>query len=157
MQLEEELVTKLTNKKYTISIAESCTGGLISSTIVGVSGASKVLRCGFVTYAEEAKEKYVGVKRETLMSYGVVSEQVAAEMAQGCAKTAETEMGLSTTGIAGPLGGTEEKPVGLVYVGCYLKGKVEVRRYIFKGDRMKIREQAVEAALELAVQCLNNE
>ncbi len=157
MSKEEELVNKLTNKKYTITTAESCTGGLLSGTIVNVSGVSDVLNCAFVTYANEAKEELVCVRHETLGQYGAVSRQTAAEMAAGCAKAASADMGLSTTGIAGPGGGTEEKPVGLVYIGCSLHGNVSVERYEFTGDRQDVRRQAVSAAIDLAIHCLDKE
>lgn len=157
MSKEEELVNKLTNKKYTITTAESCTGGLLSGTIVNVSGVSDVLNCAFVTYANEAKEKLACVRHETLRQYGAVSRQTAAEMAAGCAKAASADMGLSTTGIAGPGGGTEEKPVGLVYIGCSLHGNVAVERYEFTGDRQDVRRQTVSAAIDLAIHCLDKE
>ena len=148
---------KLTNKKYTITTAESCTGGLLSATIVNVSGASEVLNSAYVTYANEAKESIVGVSHDTLDKYGAVSEETATEMCLGCAKAANADMGLSTTGIAGPDGGTADKPVGLVYVGCSLHGNVVVEKYIFDGTRDKIRKDTVEAALDLAIQCLDKE
>lgn len=155
MSKESELVNKLTKNRYTISTAESCTGGLLSGTIVNVSGASEVLHCAFVTYANEAKEELVSVSHDTLSKHGAVSEETAREMALGCAKRARADMGLSTTGIAGPEGGTEEKPVGLVYIGCAFQGEVTVERHVFSGDRLAIRRQAVEAALDLAIHCLN--
>lgn len=157
MSREEELVNKLTKKKYTITTAESCTGGLLSGTIVNVSGASEVLNCSFVTYANEAKEKLVSVKHETLEQYGAVSSQTAAEMAAGCAHAASADIGLSTTGIAGPGGGTADKPVGLVYIGCALHDDVVVERHEFKGDRLQVRTQAVCAAIDLAIHCLDKE
>lgn len=157
MSKESELVNKLTKNGYTISTAESCTGGLLSGTIVNVSGASEVLHCAFVTYANEAKEELVTVSHDTLETYGAVSEETAGEMALGCAERARADMGLSTTGIAGPDGGTAEKPVGLVYIGCSLHGTVTVERHVFSGDRSSVRRQAVEAALDLAIHCLNKE
>ncbi len=157
MSKEVELVNKLTKNHYTISTAESCTGGLLSGTIVNVSGASEVLHCAFVTYANEAKEEFACVSHDTLAAFGAVSEETAGEMALGCAKRAQADMGLSTTGIAGPEGGTEEKPVGLVYIGCAFHGEVSVERHLFSGDRPAVRRQAVEAALDLAIHCLNKE
>lgn len=157
MSKESMLVTKLTNKEYTISTAESCTGGLLAATIVNVSGASDVFGCGFVTYANEAKERLVHVRHETLERHGAVSRQTAAEMALGCASAAGAAVALSTTGIAGPGGGTDEKPVGLVYIGCAIWGKVTVERHVFPGDRLSVRTQAVEAALDLAIHCLEHE
>ena len=124
--MEEELVEILTKKQYKITTAESCTGGLVAATIVNVSGASEVFQAGFVTYANEAKEKELGVKSETLQTYGAVSEKTAKEMAIGCAAHAKAQVGISTTGIAGPGGGTAEKPVGLVYIGCAVRSNVYV-------------------------------
>lgn len=157
MSKEQELVTKLTKNNYTISTAESCTGGLLAGAIVNVSGASAVFPGGFVTYANEMKNRFAGVSNKTLEQYGAVSEQTAGEMAVGCAKMAGTEVGLSTTGIAGPEGGTSEKPVGLVYIGCAIHGKVTAERHIFKGSRSEVRQQAVEAAIDLAIHLLEQE
>lgn len=157
MKSEETLVKKLTNKRYTITTAESCTGGLLSGTIVNVSGASDVFSCGFVTYANEAKERMVHVNHETLEKYGAVSEETAKEMAEGCCKEAKADIGLSTTGIAGPGGGTPEKPVGLVYIGCSCHGKTVVERHIFQGNREEVRSQTVSAAIELAIISLDKE
>jgi len=157
MLKEEELVNNLTNKQYTISTVESCTGGLLSATIVNVSGASDVFNCGFVTYANEAKERMVHVCPETLQKHGAVSEETAKEMALGCAKEANADIALSTTGIAGPGGGTPGKPVGLVYIGCALHGSVAVERYVFQGNRTEVRKQTVDKALDLAIRCLNKE
>ena len=157
MSKEHALVKKLTNKKYTITTAESCTGGLLSAAIVNVSGASGVLNSAYVTYANEAKESIVGVSHDTLDKFGAVSEETATEMCLGCARAANADIGLSTTGIAGPDGGTAEKPVGLVYIGCSLHGNVIVERHMFKGSRDKIRRDTVGAALDLAIQCLDKE
>lgn len=154
---EYGLVTKLTKKHYTISAAESCTGGLLAAAIVNVSGASGVFGCSYVTYSEAAKERLAGVSHETLTRYGAVSPQTAGEMAQGCADAAGADVGLSTTGIAGPDGGTPETPVGLVYLGCAVHGTVTTERHLFSGDRLSVREQAVEAALDLAIRCLEYE
>lgn len=157
MSREVELVKKLTKKRYTITVAESCTGGLVSATIVNVSGASEVLHSSFVTYANEAKEELVHVSHDTLAQYGAVSEQTAREMCLGCAEVAKADVGLSTTGIAGPDGGTKDKPVGLVYIGCNLHGQVTVEKHIFLGTRTEVREQSVEAAIALAIRCLDEE
>ena len=124
--LEESVVELLAQKKMTVTTAESCTGGLIAGTLVNVAGASDVLNEGYVTYSNDAKERLVGVKHETLEEYGAVSEQTAREMAEGAAKAAGADAALSATGIAGPGGGTEEKPVGLVYIGCYVNGETTV-------------------------------
>lgn len=155
--MEEELVEILTKKQYKITTAESCTGGLVAATIVNVSGASEVFQAGFVTYANEAKEKELGVKSETLQTYGAVSEKTAKEMAIGCAAHAEAQVGISTTGIAGPGGGTAEKPVGLVYIGCAVRSNVYVEKNVFSGDRQQVRRQAADRAIGFALECIKKE
>ena len=152
--MEEELVEILTKKQYKITTAESCTGGLVAATIVNVSGASEVFQAGFVTYANEAKEKELGVKSETLQTYGAVSEKTAKEMAIGCAAHAKAQVGISTTGIAGPGGGTAEKPVGLVYIGCAVRSNVYVEKNVFSGDRQQVRRQAADRAIGFALECI---
>lgn len=146
--LEESVVFLLKQHHLKISTVESCTGGLIAGRLVNVSGASDVLEQGFVTYANEAKEQLVGVKKDTLMKYGAVSEETAKEMAYGVATRYQSDVGLSVTGIAGPTGGTKEKPVGLVYIGCYAKGKTFVKECRFSGNRSKIRDNSVAYALD---------
>ncbi len=146
---EEAVVELLTAGRMTVTTAESCTGGLIAGTIVNVAGASDVLNEGYVTYSNEAKERLVGVKHETLEKYGAVSEQTAREMAEGAARSAGADAALSATGIAGPGGGTAEKPVGLVYIGCFLKGRTTVRECRFHGNRQENRLHTVETALEM--------
>ena len=155
--MEEELVEILTKKQYKITTAESCTGGLVAATIVNVSGASEVFQAGFVTYANEAKEKELGVKSETLQTYGAVSEKTAKEMAIGCAAHAKAQVGISITGIAGPGGGTAEKPVGLVYIGCAVRSNVYVEKNVFSGDRQQIRRQAADRAIGFALECIKKE
>ena len=149
MNLEEKLVQNLLEKGYTLTTAESCTGGLLAGRILNVSGASAVYNEGHITYSNEAKKRLLGVSHETLLQYGAVSEQTAAEMALGAAKAANADVALSTTGIAGPTGGTPEKPVGLVYVACYVNGEVTVEECRFKGNREENRSAAVEAVLQL--------
>ena len=155
--MEEELVEILTKKQYKITTAESCTGGLVAATIVNVSGASEVFQAGFVTYANEAKEKELGVKSETIQTYGAVSEKTAKEMAIGCAAHAKAQVGISTTGIAGPGGGTAEKPVGLVYIGCAVRSNVYVEKNVFSGDRQQVRRQAADRAIGFALECIKKE
>lgn len=155
MKREEVLVKKLMERNMTVSTAESCTGGLVAATIVNVSGASAVFNEGYITYANEAKIRMLGVDAEILNMFGAVSEETAMQMAEGCAKNAEADLGIATTGIAGPDGGTKEKPVGLVYIACCYKGKIVVEKNIFQGNRMAIRNQAVEKAIALAVRCFD--
>ena len=147
--LAEEVVKMLKAAKMTVTTVESCTGGLLSGTLVDVAGVSDVFNQAFVTYANEAKHSLVGVKQETLDSYGAVSEETAREMAKGGAKAAKADACLSVTGIAGPDGGTAEKPVGLVYIGCHVNGNTVVERNVFSGSRREVREQSVLAALKL--------
>jgi len=155
MNLEEQIVKKLLEKNYTVTTAESCTGGLLAGRILNVSGASGVYNEGRITYSNEAKERLLGVSHETLEKYGAVSEQTAREMAEGAAKAAKAEVGLSTTGIAGPSGGTPEKPVGLIYIGCHINGKTYVKECRFQGSREENRNAAVEAVLELLLEKLS--
>lgn len=148
--LEEVVVKELIRRHETFTAAESCTGGLIAARVVNVPGASACFGESFVTYANEAKCRSLGVKAETIERFGVVSSEVVCEMAEGAAKRAGADLALSVSGIAGPGGGTEEKPVGLVYIGCCYHGKTEASRYVFKGNRDKIRQQTAQYALTAA-------
>lgn len=154
--LEQHVVGLLKRKKMTVATAESCTGGLVASTLVNVAGASEVFNEGYITYSNESKQKILGVKKKTLKKEGAVSEACAAEMAKGAAKTAGARAAISVTGIAGPDGGTEEKPVGLVYIGCCIDGKVWVESYHMNGDRQKVREISVKKALDMLRRHLNH-
>lgn len=145
--LEMALTKLLMKKKYTMTTAESCTGGMIAARMVNAPGVSAVLKSGFITYANEAKEELLGVSHDTLEKYGAVSRETAEEMAEGAVKAAHTDAAVAVTGIAGPDGGTKEKPVGLVYIGVNVRGNVEVREYHFSGSRQKIRESVTAAAL----------
>lgn len=153
--LEEQVVRLLQEHKFTVTTAESCTGGMIAGTLVNVAGASDVLCEAYVTYSNEAKQRLAGVRAETLERFGAVSEQTAYEMAFGAARAAKADVALSSTGIAGPGGGTPEKPVGLVYIACCVQGNVQVRELCFHGDRMQNRTHTVEAALTLAAEMLS--
>ena len=146
--LENVLGEMLVNKKLTIATAESCTGGMVAATLINYPGISSVFMEGAVTYSNEAKINRLGVKVETLDKYGAVSSEVAAEMAQGIAKTAGTNIGISTTGIAGPDGGSDEKPVGLVYVGLYMNGEVKTKMLRLSGERQEIRKRATMQLLD---------
>ena len=147
--LEENLVALLKEKGMTLSTAESCTGGKLAGRLLNAAGASEVFNEGYITYANASKEKILGVKHETLEEFGAVSAQTAEEMARGAAKAAEADAALSVTGIAGPGGGTKEKPVGLVYIGCAVNGRVTTRECHFTGNREKNRDYAVVRALTL--------
>ena len=145
--IEDEVAKILVKNNLTISVAESCTGGMVSSSLINYPGISSVFMEGCVTYSNEAKMKSLNVKEETLNSVGAVSEQCAKEMAEGVAARHNTNIGLSTTGIAGPEGGSEEKPVGLVYMGININDKTIVKKYIFNGDRQQIRYRASKTLL----------
>ncbi|MDF2699870.1 MAG: damage-inducible protein CinA [Haloplasmataceae bacterium] len=138
-EINKIIVDLLTDKKLTIACAESCTGGMISSYLVDVPGSSIVFLEGMVTYSNEAKISRLGVKEETLDKFGAVSEETAFEMAKGIVLKSGANIGIVTTGIAGPGGGTDEKPVGLVYTAICYKDKVLVFKNIYNGDRYKIR------------------
>lgn len=146
----EMAVVRLLNKyELTVTTAESCTGGLVAGRLVNVPGASEVFNQGFITYSNKAKRKYLDVSKSTLKKYGAVSPQTAREMATGGVFATDSDACVAVTGIAGPDGGSEEKPVGLVYIATYMKDKVNVEKYQFKGNREKVREQAVMRALDL--------
>lgn len=146
----EEAVVRLLNKyELTVTTAESCTGGMIASKIVNVPGASEVFNEGFITYSNKAKRKLLDVSKNTLKKYGAVSEQTVKEMALGGVFAADSDACVAVSGIAGPDGGTDEKPVGLVYVGCCLRNEVTVKECHFNGTRLEVRDQAANAALDL--------
>lgn len=136
--LERAVVELLSKNGLSITAAESCTGGLVCGKIVNVAGASEVFRGGYITYSNKQKRNVIGVKKSTLEKYGAVSEQVAAEMAKGVLEVSKADVAISTTGIAGPGGGTPEKPVGLVYIGCAVKNKVYVEKFNFSDSRNKV-------------------
>lgn len=157
MTLEEEVVSLLKKYQCTITTAESCTGGLVAATLINVSGVSSYLKEAYITYSDEAKEKLLGVKKEIIDTFTVVSAQTAEAMATGGAKAAGADICVSVTGIAGPDGGTKEQPVGLVYIGCACKGSVKTKRFVFEGDRQSVRTQAVKEALLFVKEMLNEE
>jgi len=141
-------------EKYNIKLttAESATGGMIASTLINVPGISEFFQEGYVTYSNDAKVKMIGVDQNLIDTYGVVSREVAENMAISVAKTAGCDAALSVTGIAGPDGGTDECPVGTVYIGCYLKGQTFVEHRIFAGDRFEVRKAATNRALSLLIE-----
>lgn len=144
---ESRLVKLLLEKDLQITCAESCTGGMIASLLVNVPGVSEILMESYVTYSNEAKHRLLGVEQEALSEYGAVSQQVAFQMAEGAARAAGADAAIAVTGIAGPGGGTAQKPIGLVYIGTYLCGNIRVTENHFLGERYEIRKQAAEAAL----------
>ena len=147
--IEKKITRILIHRKMTVTAAESCTGGLVAGTLVNADGISEVFKESYVTYSNEAKHKLLGVKKETLEKYGAVSRQTAAEMAEGAVRAAGADASVVTTGVAGPGGGTEEKPVGLVYIGCCVKGRTIVKRCFYGGNRQGVRHSAVKEALEI--------
>lgn len=152
--LEKAVADLLIANGLTVTLAESCTGGLLSARLVNVPGISDVYKMGVVTYSNKAKRRLLGVKKGTLQKYGAVSVQTAEEMAKGAAVSFKADVAVAVTGIAGPDGGTEEKPVGLVYIACCVKGRTVVKECRFSGNRDKVRETTVSAALTLLRRCI---
>lgn len=155
--MQTSVVNKLIEKGYHISFAESCTGGLAAATLVSVADASKVLDVSFVTYANDAKVKYLGVSEDTIEEFGVVSEEVAKQMAAGVAREAGSEIGVGITGIAGPDGGTPEKPVGMVCFGFSINGTVHTfTRQFGNLGRNEVRQKSVEFVYATLSELLSN-
>ena len=152
--LEMAIYELLKANNLTVTTAESCTGGLVAGRLINVPGISEYLKEGYITYSNEAKQKLLGVPAEILQKYGAVSPQTAEAMAKGGAKAAEVDVCIAVTGIAGPDGGSLEKPVGLVYMSCYCLGKVYTEKNQYTGSRSKIREYAVASALTLLRQAI---
>lgn len=146
----------LINTGLTLSVAESCTGGLLSHLITNVSGSSKYFLGSIVSYSDQSKINLLGVKKETIKNFGAISEETALEMAVNVCKKFKSDIGLSVTGIAGPTGGTVEKPVGLVFIGVKFFKKISVHKFNFKGTRLSIKKQAASKALELLANSLNS-
>ena len=147
MHQAKTLVELLKARGLTCATAESCTGGGVGSAITAVPGSSAVFAGGIISYANEVKRDVLGVAAQALDEYGAVSPQVAAQMAEGARRLLKTDLAVSLTGIAGPDGGSDEKPVGLVWFGLATKDGVRTEKAIFRGDRAKVREQAITHAL----------
>tara|TARA_Y100001960_G_scaffold62641_1_gene65587 strand:- start:170 stop:643 length:474 start_codon:yes stop_codon:yes gene_type:complete len=148
--LSKIVVDKLIKKKIKISFAESCTGGLLTSTITSVSGSSKIFNLGLITYSDQSKIKLLKVSKKAIKKYGAVSEQICFAMVKNVNKIAKTKMSVSITGIAGPSGGTTKKPVGLVYIGIKKGNKINIRKYLFKNKgRSYIQRSTVNKCLGL--------
>lgn len=143
----EKIVELYIEKKLTLALAESCTGGLVAANITSVSGASVVFDRGFVTYSNDAKQEMLGVPPALIAQHGAVSAECAQAMAEGARAKSKADIGLSITGIAGPGGGTPDKPVGLVYIGLSTAKESEAKRFMFEGTRDNIRRQSVVKAL----------
>ncbi len=151
------LIQKLTASNQTLSTVESCTGGLLFGYLTAVPGASAVLERGFITYSDQSKQEMVGVTENTLAAFGAVSQQTAEEMAKGGCQIARTDLSISLTGIAGPSGGSAEKPVGLVWISAFRKdGIQQTERHLFTGDRQQIRMLACTHAISLLLRLLSN-
>ena len=151
----QTIVKKLIKKRLKISFVESCTGGLLSSTITSVNGSSKVFIIGLVAYTNQSKINLLKVSKNIIRKYGAVSEQVCLAMLKNISKIARTKMSVSITGIAGPSGGTIKKPVGLVYIGIKKANKIKIKKYLFKNKgRSYIQKTAVSKSLGLILNAL---
>jgi len=149
MAIEERVGALLADRGLTLATAESCTGGLLAHRITNAPGSSAYYRGGIVAYADEVKEEFLAVRHETLLVHGAVSEETAQEMARGARQRLGADVAVSITGIAGPTGGTPEKPVGLVYVALSAPGVDLCQSHIWQGDRLANKCQSAEAALQL--------
>jgi len=146
-ELSERVGKKLITKRLTLGICESCTGGMLGSIITAVPGSSRYFQGGVIAYSNLIKEKVVGVRRTVLRKFGAVSVETAEEMARGVRRRLKSKIGVGITGIAGPTGGTKDKPVGLVYIGIAIGGRCSVKKFLFKGNRNTVRKNACKEAL----------
>lgn len=144
----KEIIEKLIKKGITVATAESCTGGRIASEITAVPGSSSIFGYGMVTYSNEAKIKILGVREATLAAHGAVSSETAYEMAKGLKQLSGADVAVSVTGIAGPGGGSEEKPVGLVYMGIAYGNTIQTKKNLFSGNRDEVRQKTTTTALQ---------
>lgn len=147
--LEKAVVDLLVANHLTITTVESCTGGMLAARLINVPGVSEIFKTGYITYSNKSKRRVLGIKKPLLEKHGAVSSEVAKDMAKRSAVFAKADVSVGITGIAGPDGGSEEKPVGLVYIACNVCGRIDVKEYHFVGNRMKIRESSVSAALSM--------
>ncbi|NRQ44033.1 nicotinamide-nucleotide amidohydrolase family protein [Rheinheimera sp. YQF-2] len=154
LQLATELGQLLLRKKWTITTAESCTGGGIGYWLTAVPGSSAYVDRGFITYSNKAKQQLLAVRSATLLQFGAVSEQTVREMAEGAAKAANANMAIAVSGIAGPDGGSVYKPVGTVCFGFCVNGNVASSHLVFAGDRQQVRQQAIDYALKQSIELL---
>ena len=148
MKLEKRIGDLLRERGWTLSIAESCTGGLVCDRITDVPGSSDCFMGGMINYSNKSKAKHLGISQDYIRKYGAVSPQVAKRMAQGVRKTFNTTFGLSTTGVAGPTGGTKRSPLGRVFIGLAARRKVWVKKLDLKGRRREIKRKATEKGLQ---------
>ena len=153
--LSYKVVKLLTKKKLTLSFAESCTGGLLASSITSISGSSKVFNMGFVTYSNNAKVKLLKVPKKTITKYGAVSYETCLSMVKNLSKISKSNISISITGVAGPNGGTKEKPVGLVYIGLKKGSKIIIKKNLFKSKkRISIQKATVNQTLKMILNIL---
>ena len=151
----KKIVKKLIKKKIKISVAESCSGGMLSSQITSISGSSKVFKLGLVVYSNQSKIKVLNISKKIIGKYGAVSEKVCSTMVKNVGKIGNTSMSVSVTGIAGPAGGTQKKPVGLVYIGVKKGNKIKIKKYLFKNKgRSYIQKVTVNKCLRLILSSL---
>ena len=155
-KLLNKIYLQLKSRNLTLATAESCTGGLIAHTLTNVSGSSDYFDRGVVSYSNKAKMDLLDVSENILKEHGAVSKEVAEAMAEGIRKKSKVDIGLSTTGIAGPTGGTKEKPVGLVYISISTEKKTYVKKFNFGGDRLQNKESTCIAAINMLLEFLNN-
>ena len=154
-ELTEKIITTLTDRKETITFAESCTGGRIAAAFTAVSGASNVLNGSCITYSNEIKHQWLGVEKNVLERYGAVSQECVSQMLDGVIKMANADYAIAVSGIAGPTGGTELKPVGTVYIGLMGPESKEIYHSVFAGDREAVQEQSVRFAIKKMGELLN--
>ena len=153
--LSLKIVNLLTKKKLTVSFAESCTGGLLASSITSISGSSKIFNMGLVTYSNTAKVKLLKVPKKTITKYGAVSYETCLSMVKNLSKICKSNISISITGIAGPNGGTKEKPVGLVYMGLKKGSKIIIKKNLFKNKkRISIQKTTAKQALKMILKIL---
>ena len=156
--IDERLINKISKilkkQKLSIATAESCTGGLVAHTLTNISGSSDYFDRGVVSYSNKSKMELLDVPKDLLKKHGAVSKEVAEAMAKGIRIKSDVDIGISTTGIAGPTGGTEEKPVGLVYIAVSTKDDTKVEKFLFTGNRLQNKENTCEAALEILLETL---
>ena len=153
--INKKIINLLRRKKIKISVAESCTGGMLSSALTSVSGASKTFNLGLITYSNSSKIKLLNVSKKIIKKYGAVSEQVCTSMLKNLNKIGNTDLSVAITGIAGPSGGTKSKPVGLVYIGIKKNNKISIKKYLFKNKgRSYIQKAAVNKCLKLIISVL---
>jgi PncC family amidohydrolase len=154
--LSNRLGEILKRERLTLAVAESCTGGLLGGYVTAAAGSSEYFRGGIIAYDNDIKRDILGVSSQNLEKYGAVSESVVREMASGAAKVFNCDCAVSVSGVAGPGGGSDEKPVGTVFIGTFFRGQTNSKSFIFDGNRDEVRDQSVSAALEFLIDAINN-